>query len=140
MKGNLFFIFLSVCALLWQCSGHESPQQDDKLLAQVYNKNLYLSELEGIVPEGVTKEDSALMVNAYVQRWIREQLLMYEAERNIPKDLDIDELVRNYRASLVRFNYEEQIIAQQLDSVISEPELKTFYENNKDQFHSKALF
>ena len=138
MKGNLFFIFLSVCALLWQCSGHESPQQDDKLLAQVYNKNLYLSELEGIVPEGVTKEDSALMVNAYVQRWIREQLLMYEAERNIPKDLDIDELVRNYRASLVRFNYEEQIIAQQLDSVISEPELKAFYENNKDQFQLES--
>jgi hypothetical protein len=104
----------------------------------VYNKNLYLSELEGIVPEGVTREDSALIVTAYIQRWAREQLLMYEAERNIPKDLNIDELVRNYRASLVRFNFEEQIIAEKLDSTVSEPELKDFYENNKDQFQLES--
>jgi hypothetical protein len=138
MKGNLFFFFLSVCALLWHCGNSETSPEGDKLLAQVYNKNLYLSELEGIVPEGVTKEDSVLMVNAYVQRWIHEQLLMYEAERNIPKDLDIDELVRDYRASLVRFNFEEKIIAEKLDSIISEPELKDFYENNKDQFQLES--
>lgn len=108
------------------------------MLAQVYNKNLFLSELEGIVPEGVTKEDSALIVSAYAQRWAREQLLMYEAERNIPKDLNIDELVRSYRASLVRFNFEEQIIAEKLDSTVSESELKTFYENNKDQFQLES--
>lgn len=59
---------------------------------------------------------------------------MYEAERNIPKDLNIDKLVRDYRASLVRFNFEQQIIAEKLDSTVSEAELKTFYENNKDQF------
>ena len=104
------------------------------MLAQAYNKSLYLSELEGIVPEGVTKADSALIVSAYAQRWVREQLMMYEAERNIPKDLDIDELVRNYRASLIRFNFEEQIIAEKLDSTVSEAEMRTFYENNKDQF------
>lgn len=138
MKGNLLFFFLSACALLWQCGDSATSPEGDKLLAQVYNKNLYLSELEGIVPEGVTKEDSVLMVNAYVQRWIHEQLLMYEAERNIPKDLDIDELVRDYRASLVRFNFEEKIIAEKLDSIISEAELKDFYENNKDQFQLES--
>jgi hypothetical protein len=114
------------------------PKEGDKLLAQVYNKNLYLSELDGIVPEGVTKEDSALIISAYTQRWAREQLLMYEAERNIPKDLDIDELVRSYRASLVRFNFEEKIIAEKLDSTITEAELKTYYENNKDQFQLES--
>jgi len=138
MKGILFFFFLCSCTLLWYCGGGEAPSEGDKLLAQVYNKNLYRSELEGIVPEGVTREDSALMVSAYTQRWIREQLLMYEAERNIPKDVDIDALVRNYRASLVRFNFEEQIIAEKLDSTISEAEVKAFYENNKDQFQLES--
>jgi len=134
MKGSLFLIFLSICVLLWRCGSSEVPKQGDKLLAQAYNKSLYLSELEGIVPEGVTKADSALIVSAYAQRWVREQLMMYEAERNIPKDLDIDELVRNYRASLIRFNFEEQIIAEKLDSTVSEAEMRAFYENNKDQF------
>ncbi len=134
MKGSSILIFLSVCVLLWRCGSNEAPKQGDKLLAQAYNKSLYLSELEGILPEGVTKEDSNLIIRAYAQRWVREQLMMYEAERNIPKDLDIDELVRNYRASLIRFNYEEQIIAEKLDSTVSEAEMRAFYENNKDQF------
>ena len=138
MKSSSILIFLSVCVLLWRCSSNEAPKKDDRLLAQAYNKSLYLSELEGILPEGVTKEDSNLIIRAYAQRWVREQLMMYEAERNIPKDLDIDELVRNYRASLIRFNYEEQIIAEKLDSTVSEAEMRAFYENNKDQFQLES--
>ncbi|MCB9314516.1 MAG: peptidyl-prolyl cis-trans isomerase [Lewinellaceae bacterium] len=130
---SLFFLF--GIGLFWQCSVSDNPPKEgDKLLAKVYNKSLYLSELDGIVPEGTTPNDSTLMVSAYVQRWVREQLLMYEAERNIPKDLNIDKLVRDYRASLVRFNFEEQIIAEKLDSTVSEAEMKLFYENNTDQF------
>jgi hypothetical protein len=90
--------------------------------------------LKDVVPEGASADDSLLIARAFVQRWVRDQLLMYEAERNIPKDLNIDELVRDYRASLVRFNFEEQIIATQLDSTVSEAELRAYYENNKDQF------
>ncbi len=138
MKGKSLLFFLSVSALFWQCGGTATPGKGDVMLAKVYNKSLSLSEVQDIVPEGVTKEDSVLMVRAYVQRWVRDQLLMYEAERNIPKDLDIDELVRNYRASLVRYNFEEQIIAEKLDSTVSEAEMKTFYENNHDQFQLES--
>lgn len=138
---NKFLLSLSMLAalLLWRCGGDDNAKADDKLLAKVYNKSLFLSALEGVVPEGVSKEDSALMVSAYVQRWAHEQLLMYEAERNIPKDLDIDELVRSYRASLVRFNFEEQLIAEKLDSTVTEQELLAFYENNKEQFQLESM-
>jgi len=103
---------LFVCLLAGQCSNDNAAKEGDKVLAQVYNKVLYQSNLVDVIPESSTPEDSALIVKAYLQRWVREQLLMYEAERNIPKDLNIDKLVRDYRASLVRFNFEEQIIAQ----------------------------
>lgn len=140
MLRTLFSFFLLAGAVcLWQCSDpNNAPKEGDKLLAKVYNKDLYLSQLEGIVPEGTSASDSVLMVTAYTQRWVREQLLMYEAERNIPKDLNIDKLVRDYRASLVRFNFEQQIIAEKLDSTVSEAELKAFYENNKDQFQLES--
>ncbi len=133
---SLFFLFALL--LLAACGGNGGPSANDVTLAQVYNKTLLLSELEGVIPEGTPPTDSALIVSAYVQRWVHEQLLMYEAERNIPKDLNIDELVRNYRASLVRFNFEEQIIAQKLDSTVSESELRAYYENNKEQFQLES--
>lgn len=133
---RFFFPLLLLLLLLSGC-GHSADQQahaDDKLLARVYDKNLYASDLQDAVPPGATRDDSMLLVNAYVQRWMRDQLLMYEAERNIPKDIDIDQLVRDYRASLVRFNFEEKIIAEKLDSTVSESELQAYYENNKEQF------
>lgn len=139
---RLFFIFVSAfISLLYTIgcgSNTDAPAEGDKLLATVYNKNLYASQLEGVVPEGVGPQDSALMASAYTHRWVYDQLLMYEAERNIPKDLDIDQLVRDYRASLVRFNFEQQIIAEKLDSTVSEAELIAFYENNKDQFQLES--
>lgn len=121
------------------CDSNETPPKaGDKLLAKVYNKSLFSSDLDGIVPEGTPAADSALIVTAYVQRWLRDQLLMYEAERNIPKDLNIDKLVRDYRASLVRFNFEQQIIAEKIDSIVSESELQAYYENNKEQFQLES--
>lgn len=129
---------LCCCTVFWQCDQKEAGKKEDKLLARVYDRNLYLSELEEVVPEGTVSADSALLISAYVQRWLREQLMMYEAERNIPKDLDIDALVRSYRASLVRYNFEEQLIAEKLDSTVSDDELRAYYENNKDQFQLES--
>lgn len=138
MKALAGVLMLLTCIVFWHCGNKSDVKKEDKLLARVYDRNLYLSELEGVVPEGTIPADSALLVSAYVQRWLREQLMMYEAERNIPKDLDIDELVRSYRASLIRFNFEEQLIAEKLDSTVSEDELKAYYENNKDQFQLQS--
>jgi hypothetical protein len=138
MKKSFLWLLPSPLLFVWQCSREKNGKEGDLLMAQVYDKNLYLSELSGTLPEGVTKEDSILLVSALVQRWVHEQLLMYEAERNIPKDLNIDELVRSYRASLVRFNFEEKIIAEKLDSTVSEDETRAFYEQNKEQFQLES--
>lgn len=138
VKAFAGVLILLCSALFWQCNKNNGEKKEDKLLAKVYDRNLYLSELEGVVPGGTAPADSALLVSAYVQRWLREQLMMYEAERNIPKDLDIDQLVRSYRASLVRYNFEEQLIAEKLDSTVSDDELRAYYENNKDQFQLES--
>ncbi len=77
--------------------------------------------MTGMFPPG---EDSSLIINAYVERWIRETLLLLEAERNIPSDLNIDKLVRDYRASLVRHSYEQFLVEQLLDSTVTKAELE----------------
>ena len=110
----------------------------DKLLATVQNKSLYLSELDGMLPEEASTEDSVKIVNAYVERWVRKSLLMEEAERNIPEDLNIDELVRDYRASLVQHTYEQILVDEELDSLITKQELNEFYERNKEQYQLDA--
>lgn len=134
------FLQISILACLAAAcnSGDDAANAADPLLAKAYNRTLRASELRWLIPPGTAPEDSVLMVKAFAQRWLNDQLLMYEAERNIPKDLKIDELVRDYRASLIRHNYEEQIIAERLDSTVSEAVLRDFYEKNKEQFELES--
>lgn len=105
--------------------------QGGQLLAQVGSKSLYITEMEGMFPEGLSGEDSSLVIESYVSRWVRETAILNEAERNIPADLNINKMVRDYRASLVRSNYEKILVEQLLDSVVTQQELEEFYEENQ---------
>ena len=59
-------LYLSTAFLLWHCNGGDPTKAGDKLLAEVYNKTLYLSDLDdNTLPEGTSREDSALIVSAY---------------------------------------------------------------------------
>lgn len=116
-------------------SGNEPDRSQDQLLAEVFSRQLYFSDVASMMYEGVRPADSTLIVNAYVERWVREQLLMQKAEQNIPKDLNIDKLVNDYRESLILNNYERLLIENQLDSTVTENQLLEFYERNKDQYH-----
>ena len=83
--------------MLPACQYFTGQAGSNKLLASVYNRSLYLTDIEGMFPENATKQDSQQVINAYVDRWIRDNIIMAEAERNVPKDLNIDELLQKYR-------------------------------------------
>ncbi|MCB0631885.1 MAG: hypothetical protein R2824_32255 [Saprospiraceae bacterium] len=118
----------------WSSCSSDDEKQDKKVLARVNNKHLYISDMDGLFPPNTSQEDSAAIIDAYIQRWIRETVLLDEAERNIPSDLNIDKLVRDYRASLIKLNYEKILVEELLDSTIAEAELREFYERNKEQY------
>lgn len=124
----------AVLLFLTFACGESDPNAGDPVLAQVHKKTLRLSELEGMFPEDATADDSLLIRQAFVRRWIRETALEHEAERNLPPDLNIDRLVRDYRSSLVSSHYEEVLISMRLDSSISKEELLAYYESSKGQY------
>jgi hypothetical protein len=128
--------FLLVCLVVfgYSCSENIQNNNGNFLLARVYNKSLYIKDLEGMFPPGTSAYDSSLITNAYTQRWVREAVLLYEAENNLPKDLNIDRLVRDYRSSLVRNNYEQVLLEQLMETKISSSELANFYDKNKIQY------
>ncbi len=132
--ARTWIVLLLVAAGWASCQPPEDAKADDVLLARVYNQELYLSELKDMIPPGLSPEDSMEMIEAFVDRWVREAVLMEEAERAVPKDLNIDKLVRDYRASLIRHSYEKRLVEQMLDSVVTDEEIRDFYEQSKEQF------
>ena len=70
---------LALLLTMASCQSSDKENSEDKLLAQVHSKKLYLSEMDGMFPEGTTAEDSSATIRAYVQRLLRESLLHHEA-------------------------------------------------------------
>ncbi len=125
-------ICLACMFLIMACDLRRSPK--DELLARVFDKRLYASEVGKIIPENSSYEDSILTQNAYVERWIRESVLMHEAEKNIPADLEIDQLVEDYKSSLILHQFEKTLVENSLDTVIPDSELTSYYEQHKSQY------
>ncbi|NND06897.1 MAG: hypothetical protein HKN87_11000 [Saprospiraceae bacterium] len=121
-----------IALLLASC--YDRTGRSDKLVAQVFDKKLYESEVLSIIPTDSKPEDSILIRNAYIDRWARESVMMHEAEKNIPPDLAIDRLVQDYAASLVMHQYEKTVVESLLDTLIDNQELEAYYEENKSQY------
>jgi hypothetical protein len=66
---------------------------------------------------------------------VRRKLLLKKAEENVPSDeLGLDKKVEDYRQSLLLYEYEKELINQKLNKGVSQEEIDSFYDKNKDKF------
>ena len=128
---TIYAMVFSILAGMLSCN---RSTVEDPMVAQVFDKRLYASEVRATIPAGINPEDSLLMYNAYIDRWIKESVMMHEAEKNIPTDLQISKLVEDYRSSLVMHQYEKTVVESLLDTAVAEEELLQYYEANKSQY------
>ena len=126
------FIFL-ICFV--SCDYFQKGQTEGAI-ARVNANYLFENDLVGLVSEGTPKEDSILIVQNFINRWATQQLLINQANKNIPQDKldDFENLVNQYKDDLYTEAYKSVIVSRQLDSTISKTEYEEFYELNKENF------
>lgn len=131
-------VFLVSLLLLAGC-GKLFRQSERIIVAECYDKKLYADELGGLVPSSAGKLDSLTQVNAFIDSWVRRQVLVHQAEMNLPpSELDFTKRLEDYRTSLVIYAYETQLIEQYLDTVVSQEEISTYYEEHKENFQLRS--
>ena len=137
-------LIMAAILLLTACFNRGSKEQ--KPLAVVYEKFLYKSDITDIFPKGMTKADSVKILNAYVDQWIRHNLMLKLSEENLKESQkNVSKQLEDYRSSLLIFKYEQEYIIQRLDTAVSSDEIQSFYSNNISNFTLsetlvKALF
>jgi len=113
----------------------DQNNSDKKPIAKIHNKYLYLSDLKNVIPNDKSEEDSALIAKNYIDKWIKKQLLLEKAERNLPENRkDITKQIQDYRASLLIYRYQQELIDQKLDTVITTEEVENYYNENSSNF------
>lgn len=107
-------------------------------VVRVQDHYLTTDELNEIIPPGTTEEDSAKIADNYINKWLKDQVVLVQAELNLPPELtDFEQQLRDYRNSLVVYTFERELIQQKLDTVITDREVEEYYENHKDNFALK---
>ncbi|HDP54753.1 MAG TPA: hypothetical protein ENN24_03600, partial [Bacteroidetes bacterium] len=99
---NNHFIKLATLAttLLLFVSGCINPTENNGVpIARVYDKFLYANEVEDIFPENVSQNDSIQLLMAYADRWVRKQLLLNRAEKNLnDAQKNVTKQIEDYRS------------------------------------------
>lgn len=131
---------LSVILLLSAAGCRDYLMKSDRIVvAECYGHKLYAEDLEGVVPADVGRMDSLSRVNAFIDSWIRTQLLIHQAEINLPPEqLDFSKQLQDYRNSLTIYAYESQLIEQYMDTIVNEQEIETYYEEHKENFQLRS--
>lgn len=119
--------------LLAACTSEVDPQ--DQKIARAYDNTLYWSDLRRVVPMDVDQEDSIAIANAFINNWIRQQVLLRKAEENLPEaKKDFEQKLQDYRNSLVIFAYEQALVDQKLDTALQRSEIERYFEENRSSF------
>lgn len=129
------FIFFNGIIFLSCDNKNEAEAGNSKLLTEVYNKKLKESDIDIKYLKNIDKKDSLNLIHSYTEHWIRKQLLAKNAENYVKNINEINRLVEDYKNSLLVEAFQKQYIKEKLDTVISNKQMREFYNENMENFH-----
>ena len=134
MKRDFYLIIL-IFSFLSGCSYFSESSSGDGVIAKVGDKILLRRELASALQGGITQTDSVNQAKDYIQRWIRQELMLQMAEENLTDDQkDVQHEMDEYRTSLIIHRYQQQLINQKLDTVLTATDIRQFYDLHPERF------
>ncbi len=133
---KLFIFFVGLVSIIG-CDRLKGDMTRGQLLAEVGSQQLYLSDIAGVVPPGLTIADSTQILSDFVDRWVRDAAVSEEALSQLGESPDIERLVEQYRTSLARDRYETSIASERIDTAVTQDQLLQTYENSKAGLSAK---
>lgn len=131
LRYLIYILFFSFVA----CDYIKKPQEPEAV-ARVGDEFLYRSDLQNLVPNGASKEDSIAIVKSFIDRWATQKLLFEAAEINLNKTKvdELGQLIQQYKVDLLTNAYLEELIIRKIDTLVTNEEINQYYEGNKQFF------
>ena len=136
----IFLIPLIVCTQcgLFKKKKEKSNEKANQPLARVYNNYLYKESIVDLFPKNTTQKDSIDILNRYITNWVKQQLLLEEAEKKTNYNhAELERKIMEYRYALLVYEFEKKYIAQHLDTMIQDNEIKKYYDTHLGNFELK---
>jgi hypothetical protein len=130
---SLCLKMLLIGSLFLSCT--TSPEKP--YVARVNDSYLYLSDLSELYNDKKfsSAEDSSALANAFIMQWVRNEVLANKAQQNLTEDeKNVESLIEEYRNSLLIYRYQEKLLQERLDTIVSESEMLDYFNQHQDNF------
>lgn len=129
---NNAIVWAAVCVIVFAMA---CRQREADPVARSYDRYLYPEDLKGVVPAGVTGEDSIQLTHAFIEQWVRQQAMLHHAHRNVSVNTaDLERQVEEYRNGLIVYAYEQALVNEKLDTVVTDEEITEYYTTRDELF------
>ena len=125
-------IFAGGAFLLFSCKGKSETVLPDDYIAAYGKEYITRQDIDAALPGGLSAEDSARFVNAYVKNWIQSKLISREAASYIDMD-EIDRLTDEYKRDLILTEY-RRFMFENNNKAVPDDSVKAYYETHKNAF------
>ena len=128
MRNIILILLIISCEL--ENNSKEEP------IARVNDNFLFFSEIQESLDENMSQNDSMLAVYNAINNWASKKLLYEKAIFNLSnsKQNELDQLVRSYESDLYISNYEKEWLKTRVDTIVSNDQLQSYYNDNKNKF------
>ena len=121
--------------MLASCRAISRFLHDDEVVAEVDGVLLYRSDLDEVIPAGLSQEDSVRLAARYINSWASNQVFIGIAEQQLSKsEKDVTKELEAYRKALLKYRYEQLYVNERLDTAVSEDKVQQYYNENADKF------
>ncbi len=135
MNSKIRLSILSLLLVLSFSCRNVNTTDESVLLAEVDNRVLTLTELKKAIPKNLSKNDSVAFTQNYINRWVKSALLLRKAELNLtPEEKDVEQILSNYRASLLIHKYQQKLLLQKYTPLITNNEIEEYYNEMNENF------
>ncbi|MEQ1732789.1 MAG: hypothetical protein ABL940_03900, partial [Bacteroidia bacterium] len=138
LRTNTPAKLLVLCCITLATSCSYFGKSNERILATVGKNDLTLTEMQAILPNNTKGNDSVEFVKSYVQAWVQEQLIVQKAINNLSSnELNVDEQIEKYKNSLIVYAYQQALVKQKLDTVVTPQEIEAYYNAHEQDFELK---
>ena len=132
---NVIAAILIVLPSLSSCRAISSFLKGGDVVAEVGSEKLYRSELNAVIPKGISQEDSTYLARQYINTWATELVYLGIAEQQLSKtEKDVTKELEDYRKSLLKYRYEQLYVNERLDTAVSDMLVEEYYNAHQDKF------
>ena len=136
--GHIVSIMMIVLTPCLSCRTISSFLTGEEVVAEVGGSKLYRSDLDKVIPRGISQEDSVRLSIQYINTWASDLVYLTIAEQQLSKaEKDVSKELEDYRKSLLKYRYEQLYVNERLDTAVSQELLEDYYLSHQDKFRMK---